>query len=128
MSPVPVLPPRWAWLLRAIARQAPWRRTPEALARQVGQDRESLTDLLADLHVAGFINVVEKPEGLFVHLSRKGAEHLRARSSRGFCNCGTCPTCRGCPRGPRGDRSSQQRPGGRTAPPVSRCETGPTAA
>jgi hypothetical protein len=104
MSRIESLPRKWASVLHAIALEAPWRRTPEALARQSGQDRESLTDLLADLHVAGLLEVVEKPEGIFVALSRDGLACLRGRGSRASCQCGRCPACRGCPTGPRNSR------------------------
>jgi hypothetical protein len=114
----PPLAPKWASVLRVIAMEAPWRRTPEAIARQIGQDRESLTDILADMHVAGLLDVLEEPDGIVVSPSRAGYARLRGRAPRVPCRCGTCPTCRGCPTGPRLDRRSA-RVADREVPPAA---------
>lgn len=104
MSVLSMLPRNWMGVLEVVAMEPPWRRTPQALARQIGRDRESLTDMLADMHVAGLLEVEERPDGIFVTASRAGIARLRARSGRPRCGCGQCPACRGCPTGPRGHR------------------------
>ncbi|MFO0952759.1 MAG: hypothetical protein U0835_16745 [Isosphaeraceae bacterium] len=54
-------------------------RTPAELASQVGRSVDETSDILCDLDLAGWVQVLEREAGLFVALSPLGAERLGLR-------------------------------------------------
>lgn len=55
--------------------------TPAIVARMLGLDVDYATDLLADLHVWGWIEVEEQADDIFVSLSPMAQERLSAASA-----------------------------------------------
>jgi hypothetical protein len=53
--------------------------TPGGLATRLGREAEALTDELASMDVAGWLDIWERPEGVAVTLSAWGAERLGVR-------------------------------------------------
>ena len=71
------LPESWQALVKALAESDVAWQTPEQVAAATGGDTEETTDLLASLHVAGLIDVWERPEGPVITLSPWGASVAR---------------------------------------------------
>jgi hypothetical protein len=63
-------------ILQAVARgELAWSE-PEALGEAAGLERESALDTMADLHVEGWLDVWESPEGIRVTLTPRAASQL----------------------------------------------------
>lgn len=73
------LPEFWRATLAALPRGALAWRTPAEVAEALGRDVEETTDVLAELDVAGWIEVWDRPEGPAVTLSAWGAARLGVR-------------------------------------------------
>ncbi len=78
-TPKDTLSPTSIAVLHALRRGLSAWVTPADLALQVGQDESTLTDLLADLDVAGWICVWEREDGLAVMLTNWAARQLGVR-------------------------------------------------
>lgn len=70
---------KWPILLDALQQGAGTWRTPSEVAADLGWDPESTTDLLADLDVAGLVEVWERRNDVVVALSDHGRRALAAR-------------------------------------------------
>jgi len=76
MNPIPQ---SWHNLMDVFAGgDAAWR-APEQIAEALGDPIDETNDLLADLHVAGLLDVWERDEGIVVALSPLGASVARLR-------------------------------------------------
>lgn len=73
------LPASWIVVLNALTQGPSAWSTPRDLADRLDQDEPGLTDVLADLDVAGWISVWEREDGLVVTLSSWAADQLRVR-------------------------------------------------
>ncbi|GIW88404.1 MAG: hypothetical protein KatS3mg108_2728 [Isosphaeraceae bacterium] len=69
----------WRAILDALIRADHTWQTPGALARWMGRDIEQLTDTLAEMDLAGWLAVWERPDGVRVTLSAWAARQLRVR-------------------------------------------------
>lgn len=73
------IPVPWQPILGVLTRGASAWLAPAEVARALGRDPEAVTDELAELHLAGWIEVWERAEGLAVILSPWGADRLQQR-------------------------------------------------
>ncbi len=78
-TPKDTLSPSWLAVLHALTHGLSAWVTPGDLALQLGQDESALTDLLADLDVAGWVCVWEREDGLAVMLTTWAARRLGVR-------------------------------------------------
>jgi hypothetical protein len=69
-------PPSWTAILTALTRGGQACRTPDDLARILQRDSEVLTDDLADMHIGGWLDVWERPDGIAVTLTPWAAARL----------------------------------------------------
>jgi hypothetical protein len=76
MNPIPET---WQKLIAVFAGGDPAWQPPDRIAAALGEPVEETTDLLADLHVAGLLDVWERDDGLVVALSPLGATHAKLR-------------------------------------------------
>lgn len=69
-----------AWhLLEALHREPTSWWTPEDAARELGWDVDSTADLLADLDVAGWVDVRERTDAIIVRPSPRAQRLLKSR-------------------------------------------------
>ncbi|HEU5117065.1 MAG TPA: helix-turn-helix domain-containing protein [Isosphaeraceae bacterium] len=78
-TPKDTLSPSWLAVLHALTRGPSAWVTPVDLALQLGEGESTVTDLLADLDVAGWICVWEREDGLAVMLTSWAAHQLGVR-------------------------------------------------
>lgn len=71
----------WPVLLDALHQAAGTWHTPAQIATDLGWDPETTTDLLADLDVAGLVDVRELRNDLVVSLSERGRRAIAAHRS-----------------------------------------------
>ncbi len=69
----------WQSILSSLIRGSVAWQSPVELAGRLGRDVDAVTDELASMHVAGWLSVWERPDGIVVTLSSWGAERLGVR-------------------------------------------------
>ncbi len=78
-TPQPPLPDDWLEIVNNLLQANSAWQTPATLARRMSRDLEKLTDTLAEMDLAGWLQIWERPDGVMLTISAWGANRLIAR-------------------------------------------------